>query len=637
MLSRISQFKQTLADEFEQASQAKPGTDPIAVIQRNKAILEEETPNVDQIIDDLGSTNESNDDSKDQNANESKMNDDNKNNKAENMNEATSETKKDAGSQGTTTTSDSNTSVSPATKDVEKKPETEASKSNIDNSTSKPEISSAETPKAETPKAETPKAETPKPETPKAETPTKKQDSQNDPNLATKLAKLAKFEEKYPLLLKAYKTEKKRSELVKLYESVLSEHTPCTSISQPQELVDFLNGLSTKTDMLQKELASGKVEFDKTQKSLDASKRSAEQSANEAAQLKRQLSKLTQEHNDLKNELNNLKQHQNDQQATAKADSELKNKIEILQSQLNLAEQSRDAAQKSQSNLKSQLEEITVRFNELQSEGDVIRDELGEAERISQQRLNELNALKDSLRHRERDRRQNADTINDQVNTLSREKEQLEGEVEQLNKRIIRESEHLNTQIRSLRVQLTDSEEHERKLRKQLTQAQSRTDSQIHDANKHTFAPQPTNISNEHSSLEAEEKSNSANEAALSEARASATSAAKANELLKAVNADNVLRIEKLQKTQRALAADLEQVRHENAVLKRRRSSVTSVGPAGAVPTENTAENEKQQAYLKNVLLGFAEHKDQRKALLPVLATLLGLSDSEANKFVTNL
>lgn len=623
MLSRISQFKQTLTDEFEQASQAKPGIDPIAMIERNKGILNEETPNVDQIINDLDSTNESSGNNKEENSQESENKEDKAGKKPEPVGGSSNETKKDAEAKGAATSDSTAPSASAASKDTKNHTENESSKPSSKKST----------------QSEKSKAEPPKAEPPKTDEPTKNQQPQNEANVATKLAKLAKFEEKYPLLLKAYKTEKKRGELVKLYESVLSEHTPCTSISQPQELVDYLNSLTSKTAMLQKELTSGKVEFENTQKSLEASKRSAEQSTNEVNHLKQQISKLTQEHNELKSELKTLKEQKNDQQATAKADAELKNRIEILQNQLNSAEQSRDAAQKSQSTLKSQLEEMTARFSELQSEGDVIRDEMVDAERISQQRLNELNALKDSLRHRERDRRQNADSINDRVTSLTTEKEQLEGEVEQLNKRIIRESEHLTTQIKSLRIQLADSEGHERELRKQLSQAHSRSETQLNGTNKHVFAPASSNTPHhqETSSHEAENKSDAANEAALHEARASAASAAKANELLKAVNADNVLRIEKLQKTQRALTADLEQMRHENALLKRRRSSVTSVNPVGAAPTESTAESEKQQAYLKNVILGFAEHRDQRKALLPVLATLLGLSDSEANKFVANL
>lgn len=74
------------------------------------------------------------------------------------------------------------------------------------------------------------------------------------PQIKAKLKKFAKYEEKYPILLEAYKTEKHKGELVSIFEKVLRENTPVNSISEAGTLVDYLNGLNEKTKLLNSEI-----------------------------------------------------------------------------------------------------------------------------------------------------------------------------------------------------------------------------------------------------------------------------------------------------------------------------------------------------------------------------------------------
>lgn len=91
------------------------------------------------------------------------------------------------------------------------------------------------------------------------------------------MKKFAKYEEKYPLLLEAYKVEKRKSELIDTFEKLLSENTPISSISDAGVLIDYLKGLSEKTTMLNNEMR--RLSRDKT--NLAKSKSDLEETVSE--------------------------------------------------------------------------------------------------------------------------------------------------------------------------------------------------------------------------------------------------------------------------------------------------------------------------------------------------------------------
>lgn len=73
-------------------------------------------------------------------------------------------------------------------------------------------------------------------------------------SIKAKMKKFARYEEKYPILLEAYKAEKLKSDLISTFEKVLLENTPVLTISEASLLVDYINGLNEKTTMLNNEL-----------------------------------------------------------------------------------------------------------------------------------------------------------------------------------------------------------------------------------------------------------------------------------------------------------------------------------------------------------------------------------------------
>lgn len=91
------------------------------------------------------------------------------------------------------------------------------------------------------------------------------------PILKSKMKKFAKYEEKYPILLEAFKVEKRKTELITSFEKVLRECTPISSISDAGLLVEYLNQLTQKTNLLNQEIKKynrENIELTKNNKNL---------------------------------------------------------------------------------------------------------------------------------------------------------------------------------------------------------------------------------------------------------------------------------------------------------------------------------------------------------------------------------
>ncbi|KAK9237180.1 hypothetical protein V1525DRAFT_361383 [Lipomyces kononenkoae] len=94
------------------------------------------------------------------------------------------------------------------------------------------------------------------------------------PEIRAKLRKLAKYEARYPELHRAYETERARASFIDTFETVLREHTPCSSIQEPQAFVEYLENLTLRQDMLVEEMKRVTKERDESvQKSKDAETR----------------------------------------------------------------------------------------------------------------------------------------------------------------------------------------------------------------------------------------------------------------------------------------------------------------------------------------------------------------------------
>ncbi|KAL7956366.1 vesicular transport protein [Trichoderma compactum] len=74
------------------------------------------------------------------------------------------------------------------------------------------------------------------------------------PELRQKLRKLEKLESTYPELLRSYRLAHRRATAIEPFEKALRENTPLASIGDPESLVEYLNQLKLKGDMVMDEL-----------------------------------------------------------------------------------------------------------------------------------------------------------------------------------------------------------------------------------------------------------------------------------------------------------------------------------------------------------------------------------------------
>jgi chromosome segregation ATPase len=106
-------------------------------------------------------------------------------------------------------------------------------------------------------------------------------------DVRVKLRKLDRMESKYADLLKAYRTAHARIQAVEAFEASLRENTPLTSINDPNALVEYLNQINLKSDLVLDELKRVTTDRDEYKKKFEASKEEAEKLVNEVAELKK--------------------------------------------------------------------------------------------------------------------------------------------------------------------------------------------------------------------------------------------------------------------------------------------------------------------------------------------------------------
>jgi chromosome segregation ATPase len=101
-----------------------------------------------------------------------------------------------------------------------------------------------------------------------------------------KLRKLERLESKYQELLKAYRTAHARVQTIEPFEASLRENTPLTSINDPSALLEYLNQITLKSDMVLDELKRVAAERDDYRKKSDESQKDIQALRDEISKLK---------------------------------------------------------------------------------------------------------------------------------------------------------------------------------------------------------------------------------------------------------------------------------------------------------------------------------------------------------------
>ena len=97
--------------------------------------------------------------------------------------------------------------------------------------------------------------------------------SELPPEVRARLRKLEKLEKTYPELLRSYRIAHSRATSIEPFEKALRENTPLTSIKDPESLVEYLNQITLKGDMVMEELKRVTTEKDSYKKKADESEK----------------------------------------------------------------------------------------------------------------------------------------------------------------------------------------------------------------------------------------------------------------------------------------------------------------------------------------------------------------------------
>ena len=102
-------------------------------------------------------------------------------------------------------------------------------------------------------------------------------------DVRVKLRKLEKLESRYQELLRSYRIAHARVQTIDLFETSLRENTPLTSISDPNALLEYLNQVNLKGDMVLDELKRVSSERDSYKQRLDEAERKTREAWDEVA------------------------------------------------------------------------------------------------------------------------------------------------------------------------------------------------------------------------------------------------------------------------------------------------------------------------------------------------------------------
>ena len=269
-----------------------------------------------------------------------------------------------------------------------------------------------------------------------------------------------------------------------------------------------------------------------------------------------------------------------------------------------------------------------------------LEDELNEYMNTLQEKSRECDTMRRLISDQQNEESSGRQEIENKLALLTDERNKMESELALQTSRKNREIQNWKNMNDDLKSQLNQLQFREKQLL-----------SQIEDLNNISQTLKRSTNNDEDESGELKKVAGNLKEA-LQKADKRISELQESNEQLMKLNSDANKKYERLSNNYRTLSSQLSTLREKSSIDRlsrpsnesiRSRSnsevSVTSNSSAKISPRASEAQpdvNEKI-AYIKNVLLGFLEHKDQRAQLLPVIAMLLQLDNYDEKRLLMNI
>ena len=298
--------------------------------------------------------------------------------------------------------------------------------------------------------------------------------------------------------------------------------------------------------------------------------------------------------------------------------------------------------------IQRQCEELAVKLKESNKKILSLEDDLSEYANVIQDKTREAVTMRRLLSDTQNDESTKLKDLKDKVSYLEDEKMKLQAEITLQTSRTTREIQDWKQANSTL-----NSEIHSSKLREKQLKAEIET----LDALNSNMKRKNTLDFNDSDELEKLTKNL---KDALSKSDKKIRDLQTSNDELMQLNKELNKKFDRISKNYRTISNQLSSFREEknSSSTKSSRSnslvslpnfnpspsqtdihlSVSNNHVARSVsPAENRPEVNEKVAYIKNVLLGFLEHKEQRLQLLPVISMLLKLDSNDEKRLIMSL
>jgi len=489
-------------------------------------------------------------------------------------------------------------------------------------------------------------------------------------NLEEKVSELEKkikeLENEHDLKMKSATKElaslkKENDQHAKTIKLLTDEKTDFTSkISKFQEQLKDLSKLQRSESSLKKELDATQtnlvhkektiVYFEKQVKEYELNK---SQLINEFNKLKaankdlgskisllnEQRSKLNHEKLKLNETLHDMKIKMDE---SIEENKRLTDKVDVLQDKYSGLQELKSTSNDQVESIKKQCEELSINSKEARQRVEQLEEELSESRAMLQERTREASTIRRLLMESEENQSTKIKELNSKVITLSDERDRLQSENSIELTRKQRELEEVQFKNQELEKIINGWEQKEESLVKEIKELKNSTSRlELERRSSNSSSDELTSV------MTKLKDSLSVSERKMREYE-------NLNNVLKKLNEELTMKLDRMTKNYKLISSQLNSIKEKTSSstaastpspspLTTRSNSIVSnlneqSSPSPSISNNGTnGLNEEKIAYVKNVLLGFLEHKDQRQQLLPVISMLLQLSKTDEKRLLVAL
>lgn len=317
--------------------------------------------------------------------------------------------------------------------------------------------------------------------------------------------------------------------------------------------------------------------------------------------------------------------------------TKLMKKVEQLQDQYNEVKHIKLSSNDQIESFKKRVEELRMRTKEYENRIDMLQEELTQSRNMLQERTREMTTMRKLLMDNEEAQNSDRKELKSKFDRLLEEKEKSDNESLLTLRNKQREVDDLKRKNTDMTLKLEQLETLKTSLEGKLNES---------------LISKSENVTNtRHSMMKSNSKSTSEENDYNSKIIESLRSSLEKTEVrireiedlntkLRIANQDSSDKLIRMNKKYKLLSQQYKRRLSETSTPSSRNNSFVAVSDAALHPavqnddgTQDENEDIKEKSvYIKNVLLGFLEHKEQRQMLLPVIKMLLYMSDEDAKK-----